>query len=263
MDDDAWSPPSAERVRKRLMMLWANAGRSYLEVEYQEGPGSAPQTTDQLRAWVLAKLADEATAAERERHARPLGSCSTQELIDNSWDTPAASMLVWGLGVIDRTPEWEVGMDWHEATHEFFDFPDPATWPVGLAPRSPAEMEREAMAYEARYWRIRGGFHDGKKESYVKKLLRRSPILGHTRISADGDFALSDGGSFANLPEERRSEIRSTVMERLHALIWLCGQEESWDDITTDTIVSWLWDEKCDGDKLKGGTGICRTITSA
>jgi len=48
MADEDWSPPPLERVKLRLMMLWANAYRSYLEVEV----GAAPEDVGPLCKWV-------------------------------------------------------------------------------------------------------------------------------------------------------------------------------------------------------------------
>jgi len=39
-------------------------------------------------------------------------------------------------------------------------------------------------------------------------------------------------------------QLGSIQCERLEGLNWLCGQDADWDQITADTIVSWLWDKE-------------------
>jgi hypothetical protein len=47
-----WNPPSADAARRRLMILWANCGRSYLESERAEGRETEKEPILKLRDWI-------------------------------------------------------------------------------------------------------------------------------------------------------------------------------------------------------------------
>lgn len=225
------------------MMLWANAGRSYLEEEYVATPSEGQDKADALCGWVLSALDDEATVGEKALHQKLLGTWTEREIIDNSWDTQAAPPLYWAFGLLPQVPAWDAALHWDKRTDDFYEFPNPELWRPQLTLRRPDEVEEVAKAHETCYWRIRSQDSWPESQAYVKKLLRRASRLGHVVLGSDGDLKVSDGRSLSELNESEFQIVGSVVVERLSALNWLCGQEESWDDITADTIVSWLWDE--------------------
>lgn len=241
-EEEVWTPPSSDAARRRLMVLWANFGRSYIENDIAEGRGLGDKPFEQLQAWLLGPLRHDATPGEIARHEMALGEWPPRLIMNDYWDCEAAIVLQWALGLEDQLPAWDRTDEWAEATDDFFDFPDPSTWRSELTLRSSDEIEQMARSYEARYWRIRSSERP-EQEAYGKKLMARAHQLGQVELAPDGDLAFSDGTSIMDAPAESRQAVTSIVIERLQALNWLCGQEASWDDVTCDTIVSWLWDE--------------------
>lgn len=240
--NDEWLPPSADAVRRRLVILWCNCGRSHFESEHTKGSEIDAETLAKLREWVCGPLRDDASEHEISRHEAELGSYSKQDILNDWWDIDAAAVLQWALGLTDRLPAWDVYGEWDESTDELFDLADPLAWRDGLSLRPLEEIEAQAQSHEARYWRIRH-LREIDDHGYAKKLMGRAQKLGQVELTSDGELAFSDGSSVMDAEEDKLSFSTSIVMERLHALNWLCGQDAGWDSITCDTIVSWLWDE--------------------
>lgn len=246
---EGWIPPTAAMARRRLMMLWANSGRAFLEEEYGEDPVEADTPVAELRTWVHTSLREAATSKELTRHSMPLGSWPERFVVDDNWDFEAAVVLQWALGLDEHLPPWDTEGERHGATQEFFDFPDPSSWHPILTLRDPAEVEHMAQSYEARYWRIRSMDREPDHQ-YGRKLMGRAKLLGQVDLAPDGDLALSDGTSIVNADEDRLSVVTSIVIERLHALNWLAGQDPDWDMIACNTMVEWLWDECWEGEGI-------------
>ncbi len=220
------------------MMLWANGGRSHLEAMIAEG-NEAHEDLPRLQAWVTNQLSEFATEGERARHARPAGRWSEVEIINDSWDREAASMVAWAVGLVMKAPAWNESMSWPSESDDFYEFPESATWHGELALRDPEAIEQLAQTYEVIHWRLRSVDDLG----YAKKLLKRASQLGQITLAKDEDLALSDGRSIAEVSQDEMGTLVSIVVERHQALNWLCGQDPDWDEISCDTIVSWLWDE--------------------
>lgn len=235
-------PPTPDQARRRLMVLWANYGRAYIESSHSDGQSVEDEPLDELRYWVSGPLREDATESERECHADSLGSWNETQRTYAWWDMEAAVVLQWALGMQPEMPPWDMPGDWDETTDDFFEFPEPSSWRQELSLRAPDEIEQMAQSYEARYWRIRD-VTKHEELDYAKKLMGRAKTLGQVDLAADGDLAMSDGSSVADVPEDRLQTATDIVMERLQALNWLCGHDPDWDSITCDTMVSWLWDE--------------------
>lgn len=239
---DPCIPPTAAEARRRLMVLWANEGRSFLEQEYADDPSEGEGRARDLRTWLNTSLHESATAPELARHAMPFGSWPQRFVIDDWWDHEAAVAVQWALGLSDSIPCWDVGGELHEATQEFFEFPEPSAWYPILTLRDPEEIEQMAQSYEARYWRIRV-LDQSEDHTYARKLMGRAQKLGQVDLAPDGDLAMSDGTSILDADADHLALTTSIVIRRLHALNWLCGHDPDWDMIACNTIVGWLWDE--------------------
>lgn len=223
------------------MVLWANAARGSAELNYCEDVALWTPRIEGLRAWVLDKLAAELSRAEIARHRMGPGEWKEQEAINDCWDQEAAVSLGWALGLLDEYPAWDQP---GEMPVDFFEYPAPESWRPDLSLRSPEEIENQAMIVETHYWRIRVPDRKPSGTEYGRKLMGRAAALGHVRLAEDGDLALSDGSSFKGLSEEDLDTLRSVQTERLQGLNWLSGHDEDWDNVTSDTIVSWLWDKE-------------------
>ena len=233
-------PPSVERVKLRLMVLWANGGRGYLEGMLATDRAPAEDHIAGLKEWVFRELSSELTEQEAARHRLPVGAWTPKQRVDYSWDMEANATVCWALGLVNEFPKWDEEVD--ELEIELFDFPSASTWRSDLSLRPLAEIEEQAKSVEAKYWRIRTPEPGAVASPYCKKLMGRAAKLGQVKLAVDGDLALSDGRSVASASEDELQHLRSIQTERLAGLNWLCGHDPNWDMITADTIVGWLWD---------------------
>lgn len=235
--DEEEIPPSIDRVKRRLMVFWANGFRAYLE---DSGEPDAGETWMTVSSWVLGPVHWEMTERELAMHRLPFGSWSERQIIDASWNREAAVGLEWALGLRDEMPGWNEPVRLCDATEDFYDAPDPLLWRPELSLRHPRQIEFQAASVEAAYWRIRMG---NEQTEYGLKLMGRASRLGQVSLAADGDLALADGRSVASIGEDELSQARSTASERLQGLNWLCGHDPDWDGVAANTIVGWLWDD--------------------
>ncbi len=239
--EQEWFPPTADTVRRRLVILWCNAGRSHFENEHLNKRDVDLEIFEKIKNWLSGPLSSDATSREIDRHKAEIGAYTSQERVNDWWDQEAAVVLQWALGMSENLPAWDTYGEWDERTDELFDLADPLNWQLGRTLRSPDEIESIAQSYEARYWRIRD--MNRGDPAYARKLMGRAHQLGQVELASDGELAFSDGSSVIDGDDDKLSIVTSIVIERLHALNWLCGQDSDWDSITCDTIVSWLWDE--------------------
>lgn len=124
------------------------------------------------------------------------------------------------------------------------DFQDPSALPEGLSLRRLEVIEREAQVVETCFWRIRAGLRLTESDcEYVLKLLGRAAQLGYVHLAPDGDLLCSNGKSLGEQTADSFQLLGSMCKERLQALNWMCGQNPEYDEVTSDTIVYWLWDE--------------------
>jgi Domain of unknown function (DUF4272) len=239
-DDDGYNPPSIERIRLRLMVLAANGARSHAESHFNDSPVEWTEDIAYLEEYVLAQLSDELTEAERNQHQAKAGTWDERMIVADSWDREATAPLLWALGIQRRT-------QWHtdrEIWDELFDWPDLKTWRPDAKVIPLRDIDDEQRIYETIYWRIRSRENPTKQDlEYSRKLMGRAAKLNYVTLAHDGDLANLDGVSISNWDSDSHHHAISIVMERLHALNWLIGQEPDWDMITRDTVVNWLWDE--------------------
>src|SRR5579871_2078182 len=198
-DDQAREPPSVERVKKRLMILWGSSFRAEAERHFTNEAEGVTEAVFELREWLFGELDDEVTQRERDAHMLPAGAWSNKQIIDASWMIEAAVPLGWALGLIRDFPKWD--RERTTAGCRFIDFPQPSTWKPELTLRAPRTIELQAMSVEAHYWRIRVFDRSEEAVAYAKKLMGRAARLGQVKLAADGDLALSDGRSIAELAE--------------------------------------------------------------
>lgn len=234
-EDVVWTPPDDQTVRYRLMILWANYVRSY--VEEDKDPAKVDLAIGASK-WVLEKLWGYATARELEAHAIPFGGWSNQQVIDYSWSQQGGIIVAWALGLEDGLPGWDEATGFGQSVWELESLPDPANWRTDLRVRPVAQIEAMAVLYETCYWRLRCQLND-----YVYKLVGRAHRLGTIQLAADGDLATTGGRSVAEFDADEHSHATSLLSERLEACNWLVGQDEDWDSVAANTIVGWLWDD--------------------
>lgn len=240
-EDMECAPPSEQRVKRRIMVLWANSARSYAEEVHQENTDLWGERIGDLNKWLFTHLADDLTAREAQLHPAPLGTWAEHDMLQYSWDQEATVPLRWALGLLPQMPNWDERLD---GDFDFASLPQPDAWEPLARLRPRGEVETQAMIVETAYWRLRNHLLHPDQGPYARKLMGRAAKLGHIRLDPTGDLARTDGSSAIQASQAELSSLISPLTERLQGLNWLAGHDSDWDEITCDSIVGWLWDDK-------------------
>ena len=238
-------PPPVDAVRLRFLTLFAMHYRARMElsnVRGEEEPGDEELATD-IGAWAEL-LQPEIADWERDALSRPFGQWEWPEIVNGLWVQEAAHALAWGLHLVPNLLPVDTRMEWsEESLNELMSLPDPASWRTNAILRDPEQCDFAARVVETWYWRLRVLEKDDSQSTweYALKLLSRAAKLGDVTLAADGDLLCTNGVSLKDY--EEIDSVKSIAMERLKALNWLCGHERTYSRVTSDTIVSWLWDE--------------------
>jgi hypothetical protein len=156
-------------------------------------------------------------------------------VVDALWRGEALGTLLWALRLLELPP-----YDTPFAAAETLATP---TSEAELRPLDELELEREAARLW--HWRARtsqlaaaGALELGWRYASVDQLVAATAMRGHEEgllpAPLRGDFP-AFGKIYRQLTPLERAEAHSIALERHHALNWLCGLGESWDDVPLDT----------------------------
>ncbi len=172
---------------------------------------------DELRA-ALAKLPDDDPA-----------------VVDAVWRGEALGTLLWALQLAEL-PAYDQPFDAKQVAAVALDGAD-------LRDGETIELERDSARLW--HWRARttGLQAEGKLElperyATFDQLIAATAMRGYEQgvlpPPMRGDFG-AYGKVYRHLAPEQHAEAHSIALERHHALNWLCGAGESWDDVPLDT----------------------------
>ena len=156
-------------------------------------------------------------------------------VVDAVWRGEALGTLLWALQLIELPP---------------YDQPfDPEqVAAAGLEEaelRDAEEIELERDSARLWHWRARtttlqaaGALELPERYSTFDQLIAATAMRGYEQgvlpAPMRGDFR-AYGKVYRHLAPEQHAEAHSLAVERHHALNWLCGAGETWDDVPLDT----------------------------
>lgn len=229
------TPPSAERVACRALVLTAMAARSYVE---GEGPGddSTAFQRDLLHWLELVGAATECEPRERRVLVAPIGTLTQAEAINAGWDAEAMVVLAWALGRAELPSFSQTCKP--RAVGDALGFWSARDHSVLAAPtlRDPEEIGALADQLFAVHWRLREfylnpvplDFRDiAERASFGPLDVSRLPFV-------EGDLAI-DGVPLALVQDERWRDCLRIAGERHRAANWLLGFEPLYSEVTADT----------------------------
>jgi hypothetical protein len=172
---------------------------------------------DELRA-ALAKLPDDDPA-----------------VVDAIWRGEALGTLLWALQLMEL-PAYDQPFDAAEVAAVELDEADL---------RDAEEIELERDSARLWHWRARttslqaaGVLELPDRYATFDQLIAATAMRGYEQgvlpAPIRGDFR-AYGKVYRHLTPEQHAEAHSLAVERHHALNWLCGAGESWDDVPLDT----------------------------
>lgn len=236
-EDENYTPPTAERVARRAMVLAAVTARALLE---QEDPtdSSVEERRTMVLDWIdQLGVSDELEPDEWKVLQRRCGTLDQQSLIDATWRFEGLAVLAWALNLIILPPHDElivpdellpaVGFLNLEESRQILDQPQL---------REPAELEAMNSRLLGIHWRLRDfsirpepcDFVDFSKSSWFGGFdIRGVRTIG--RDLAIGEHAIAEAA------DDDVQRTASAAMERHLASNWLLGFARVYSETPTDT----------------------------
>jgi hypothetical protein len=157
------------------------------------------------------------------------------EVIDSAWHGEALGTLLWALQ-LEELPPYDEPFATDRVASRPLDGPS-------LRDRDAIELERQTARLW--HWRARtsaiqadGTIELPERFASFDQLVAATAMRGYEQgllpAPMRGDFR-AYGKVYRHLSPEQHAEAHSIAAERQHALTWLCGEGESWDDVPLDT----------------------------
>ena len=233
---------SVVEIRARILILASVLRRLALEAAPLDGEGEPIAEAFDEREWLREHgLAFELTPREAALLDSPLGSIAPEATIDASWQGEALVVLGWAIGAGDEPPvnaisdprpviaivphPWDAIQDW---------LSEP-----GMV--SESEVVRHREVAEIWHWRVttevlrrsRSPTESQAFEEAIRDVAAEALAVGLVPGLRDGDLSVH-GRRIKELSGDDIEELVAVTGQRLHALNWLCGFGNSWDDVPLD-----------------------------
>jgi hypothetical protein len=156
-------------------------------------------------------------------------------VVDAIWRGEALGTLLWALQLVEL-PAYDQPFDAEEVAAVQLDEADL---------REAEELELERDSARLWHWRARttslqaaGALELPERYATFDQLIAATAMRGYEQgvlpAPMRGDFR-AYGKVYRHLSPEQHAEAHSIAVERHHALNWLCGAGETWDDVPLDT----------------------------
>jgi hypothetical protein len=156
-------------------------------------------------------------------------------VVDAIWRGEALGTLLWALQLVEL-PAYDQPFDAAEVSAVELDEADL---------RDGEEIELERDSARLWHWRARttslqaaGALELPERYATFDQLIAATAMRGYEQgvlpAPMRGDFR-AYGKVYRHLSPEQHAEAHSIAVERHHALNWLCGAGETWDDVPLDT----------------------------
>jgi hypothetical protein len=160
---------------------------------------------------------------------------SEPAVVDAVWRGEALGTLLWALQLLEL-PGYDQPFDPEQVAAADLD---------GAELRDGEEIELERDSARLWHWRARttslqAGGKLALPERYATfdQLIAATAMRGYEQgvlpAPMRGDFR-AYGKVYRHLAPDQHAEAHSIALERHHALNWLCGEGETWDDVPLDT----------------------------
>jgi hypothetical protein len=234
----------AQEVGERMLILAALIRIALVETEDDDeiDPRDAAAELADLRdALQIGQWASTLTPEERDFLLRAGGRLTETDLLAMIWRLEALAALSWATyGPAELPPIWQL------ADPSAIIGSIPAPWEdvdefiKQLDLRTDEEIAEERERAELWAWRsaieVDLEFASGRERTELLETLRETVAeAADARLLIGGrnDF-LVDGRPFSSADPETKALIAEISLQRLHALNWIAGYGDSWDDVPLD-----------------------------
>jgi len=171
----------------------------------------------------------------RSALARLAAEPENPAVVDAVWHGEALGTLLWALQLVEL-PGYDRPFDPHEVA---------STDPAEGSLRDAGELELELASARLWHWRARTTELQAAPAAALParyasfdQLVAATAMRGYEQgllpAPMRGDFR-AYGTVYRQLAPAQQAEAHSLAAERHHALAWLCGAGESWEDVPLDT----------------------------
>jgi len=213
-DDVEPSPPTAERVAARAMVLSAVSCRAAIEKD--AGKSGAEKLRKRVLPWLeRIGAAGEIEPAENTLISTQLGKLAAKTGMNASWQSEGVAVLAWALQCSDLPPVY-VQCEMADTANSMGFLDDGENTPMHSPRlRDPAEIEKWADTYLTLHWRLRLLESDPGPKDFVSCV--SACTWGFLRLDqlelVDNDIAI-DGVRIDKLDYSKYRETLSIVQER-------------------------------------------------
>jgi hypothetical protein len=160
---------------------------------------------------------------------------SEPAVVDAVWRGEALGTLLWALQLLEL-PGYDQPFDPEQVAAADLDEAE-------LRDAEEVELERDSARlwhWRARTTSLQAGGKLALPERYATfdQLIAATAMRGYEQgvlpAPMRGDFR-AYGKVYRHLAPDQHAEAHSIALERHHALNWLCGEGETWDDVPLDT----------------------------
>jgi hypothetical protein len=234
-DDFSLTPPDAQRVAARAIVLSAVSCRALIEKD------ADVQEAEELRHRVVGWLdsigaAEEMEPAEVTLLSTPLGKLDRKRTVNATWQSEGMVVLAWALRCADLPPV-HIECEPNDVA-DAMGFLDDRQNTLMHAPRLRGwgEIETWADTYLTLHWRLRQFSLEPAPMDFVAYVAACTwgPLRLDKLETLDDDLAI-DGVCIDQLEHATFRRTLSITQERHQAFNWLLGFEPLYSDVTTDT----------------------------
>ena len=163
------------------------------------------------------------------------GGSGDPAVVDAIWRGEALGTLLWAVQLVELPP-YDTAFEAEEVAGVDVN---------GAELREVDEIELECESARLWHWRARttglqaaGAVELPERYANFDQLIAATAMRGYEQgvlpPPLRGDFR-AYGKVYRHLTPEEHAEALSIALERHHALNWLCGEGDSWDDVPLDT----------------------------
>ena len=165
----------------------------------------------------------------------PLGEWKDSQYTDVVWRIESLAVITWSLGLIRQLPSFDEPFE-SEALEDVLDIDNWVELVSQASLRDQGEIERFRDAAALWDWRAQVGtppYESSEDEVQITEETKLAQEAGLVSNLAQGDL-VALGRPYRDLSEDELEEMASIALERHHALNWLCGYSDDWDNVPTD-----------------------------
>jgi hypothetical protein len=240
-DADSKLHPNASEVARRMLCLdmlqhRRQAEEAFLRSSTDAELGEHEQDLESMLAFLRQSGLWEFLSDEEIRaFETPLGEWNDSQFIEATWRMESLAVICWALSMIRNLPAFDEQIE-VEILEEVLDIEQWSEMVSNAVLRDRKEIEKARDMAALWDWRSQIGtppYEEDAREAEIAEQANAALERGLVSTLAQDDL-IGFGRPYRDLDEDELEEMASIALERHHALNWLCGFSDDWDEVPTD-----------------------------